>query len=197
MAEKRRYTTSQAAQICGVSVRTLKRWLDRGELAGYRLPLSGDWRIPREDLFAFMQRHALPLEGMVGTGEPKVVIAANDPAQTAAAEIALAPSNFRVVSTCDIHEAGLKVGLMKPDAVVIAMRAPHGPRLARAVIDEDSLKGVKVVWVGNGADASLAAAIRARGGAVLKSMAPAALLAAVCKVTGHPLPAVAATASGA
>lgn len=53
-------TTGEAAKLCGVSVRTICRWLDAGLLKGYKVPLSQVLRIQREALLRFMDKHDLP-----------------------------------------------------------------------------------------------------------------------------------------
>jgi excisionase family DNA binding protein len=50
------------AKVCGVSAQTVKHWIDRKELKGYRLPLSNTRRVTQESLLAFMKQHGLPLE---------------------------------------------------------------------------------------------------------------------------------------
>lgn len=41
------FTTGQAAQICRVSINTIKRLFDSHQIRGYRIPGSQDRRIPR------------------------------------------------------------------------------------------------------------------------------------------------------
>lgn len=58
------FTTGQVSQICRVSHRTVCKWVDRGQLKGYKLPGGNDRRIPRESLVEFMQANSFPLEGL-------------------------------------------------------------------------------------------------------------------------------------
>ena len=53
-------TTGAVARHCGVSKVTVLRWIERGNLAAFRLP-GGQNRIPRDDFFAFAARHKIPV----------------------------------------------------------------------------------------------------------------------------------------
>src|SRR6188768_4104289 len=47
-------TTFQAAKLCGVSHKSIERWIDAGLLPGYRTP-GGHRRVHRADLLGFVQ----------------------------------------------------------------------------------------------------------------------------------------------
>lgn len=58
------YGPYEAAKLCGVSYGTVRKWIDRGLLAGYLVPGVGKFRhrrVRRQDLLAFMVRHELPI----------------------------------------------------------------------------------------------------------------------------------------
>jgi excisionase family DNA binding protein len=57
---KRVYTTGQVAKLAKVAPRTVSKWFDSGDLKGYRIPGSLDWRIPYESLLDFFRRHKMP-----------------------------------------------------------------------------------------------------------------------------------------
>src|SRR5918997_1852569 len=47
-------TTFQAARLCGVSHKSIERWIDAGLLPGFRTP-GGHRRVHRADLLGFVQ----------------------------------------------------------------------------------------------------------------------------------------------
>ena len=55
-------TTGQVSRICHVAPRTVCRWFDSGQLSGYRIPGTGDRRIPISGLIRFMKAHNIPVE---------------------------------------------------------------------------------------------------------------------------------------
>lgn len=55
------FTTGQIAKVCRVAARTVSKWIDSGELAGYRIPGSLDRRVNRDDLLDFLKRNGMKL----------------------------------------------------------------------------------------------------------------------------------------
>ena len=53
-------TVGQAAKICRVSLQTIIRCMDKGELDGFRAPGTGARRIASGSLRAFMTRYEIP-----------------------------------------------------------------------------------------------------------------------------------------
>ena len=54
-------TTGTIAKHCGVSKVTVLRWIEKGNLAAFRLP-GGQNRIHRDDFYAFADRHRIPIQ---------------------------------------------------------------------------------------------------------------------------------------
>jgi len=59
--QKKAFTTSDVAHICHLSRETIKRWLEKGEIKGYRVGKSGHWRIVAEDLALFLKNNNIPI----------------------------------------------------------------------------------------------------------------------------------------
>jgi excisionase family DNA binding protein len=66
--EKRAFTTSDIARICHHSREPVKRWLEKGEIRGYRVGTSGHWRVLAKDLALFLKNNNIPFpeRGEVG-----------------------------------------------------------------------------------------------------------------------------------
>jgi excisionase family DNA binding protein len=64
------YTVGQIATRLSVAPRTVTKWIDAGQLRGYRLPGSGHRRVRGVELLDFVRRFDLPLELLSDTGEP-------------------------------------------------------------------------------------------------------------------------------
>jgi len=58
--KKRAFTTSDIAPICHHSRETVKRWLENGEIKGYRVGAHGHWRVLAEDLASFLKNNTIP-----------------------------------------------------------------------------------------------------------------------------------------
>lgn len=61
-ADKRIFTTGEAAEVCKVSQQTIIRCFDSGRLGGFRVPGSKFRRIPRAELIRFMKTNDIPTE---------------------------------------------------------------------------------------------------------------------------------------
>lgn len=69
--------TGQIARALHVCPRTVDKWIDTGQLHGYRLPgPAGHRRVPPIELLAFAQQHKLPAE-MLADLENKLASLAN------------------------------------------------------------------------------------------------------------------------
>jgi len=66
--KKSAFTTSDIAHICDHSRETVKRWLEKGEITGYRVGTSGHWRVLPKDLAAFLERNSIPFPDPAETG---------------------------------------------------------------------------------------------------------------------------------
>jgi excisionase family DNA binding protein len=66
--KKDAFTTSDIARICHHSRETVKRWLERGEIKGYRVGPSGHWRVIPQELASFLRRNRIPFPDSIETG---------------------------------------------------------------------------------------------------------------------------------
>lgn len=134
------FTTGEAAKLCGVNLRTVIRWVERGELDAYSLPGRGDKRIPREALQAFMQRHGMPLPPELASPEtttptaeapteqgvnPNVVLIVDD-------DVSFAKALYRTLRQAGytphrVHsgfEAGMKLMELRPALMTLDLHMP-------------------------------------------------------------------------
>lgn len=63
-------TTGAIAKYCGVSKVTVLRWIERGELAAFRIP-GGQHRIYRDDFCVFAAKHSIPIRKQMFKGASK------------------------------------------------------------------------------------------------------------------------------
>jgi len=66
--KKRAFTTSEIAEVCHHSRETVKRWLEKGEIKGYRVGTSGHWRVMPKDLAVFLKSNHIPFPEPGETG---------------------------------------------------------------------------------------------------------------------------------
>lgn len=55
------YTTGEIAALCDVNLRTVIRWIERGNLKGFKLHGRGNNRVRKEDFIVFLHEHGMPI----------------------------------------------------------------------------------------------------------------------------------------
>ena len=113
-------TSSEAARLCGVSFRTVIRWVERGQLQAYRLPGRGDRRIPVADLRRFMRTNGIPEPAELKKEMVRrVLIAEDEPNMARAIGRALKRDGFETVTANDGFQAGLLLHSYKPGLMTL------------------------------------------------------------------------------
>lgn len=117
-------TTTEAAHLCGVSFRTVIRWIERGELHGYRLPGRGDYRVPVGELRRFMGEHGMPVPAEDDGGARRVLVVDDDPGMAAALNRVLLHDGFETALAADGFGAGALLHQFKPGLMTLDLAMP-------------------------------------------------------------------------
>mgnify|MGYP006302983109 CR=1 FL=1 len=116
---KRVFTTGEVAKILHVSQMSVIKWFNEGKLDGYRVPYSKDRRITRGSLLKFVKENELPLQEFE-TLQRSVLIVDNDVSVRNAIEVIFEDrEEFNIDQASSGYEAGLKLGRMEPDVIVL------------------------------------------------------------------------------
>jgi excisionase family DNA binding protein len=120
-------TSREAGRRCGVSFRTVIRWIERGELPAFRLPGRGDYRIALVDLQAFARRHGLPepVEAVdASPGADRVLIVDDDPLMARAIQRVLRPAGYETQIANDGFQAGSLLHSFAPALMTLDLQMP-------------------------------------------------------------------------
>jgi excisionase family DNA binding protein len=143
-AEKDILTTTDAAKILGVSVRTAQLLIEGGSIPSWKTP-GGHRRVYRSDVLALVpgeDARALPVSARV------IVIAGPDALPDLTARLASAPSCF-VDAYPEPFSALLNIGGRSPAAVIIdAASLPMASDLLRALASDPALSQTAILLVG-------------------------------------------------
>ncbi len=60
LQNKKGFTTGEVAELCHVTIPTVIKWIDSGELGGFKIPGSKNRRITRDNLLLFMKKYNMP-----------------------------------------------------------------------------------------------------------------------------------------
>lgn len=148
-AEKRIFTTGEAAQICKVSQQTIIRCFDSGRLTGFRVPGSKFRRIPRDELVRFMRANNIPLDAIEG-GKKRVLVVDDDPAIIELFNDLFArDARFDVRTAATGYDAGLLTESFRPQLILLDFMLPdlNGNIVCQRIRNKPELKETKIICV--------------------------------------------------
>ncbi len=124
LAQKKVFTTGEAAQMCKVSQQTIIRCFDSGRLNGFRVPGSKFRRIPREELLRFMRQNGIPTDTMVSS-KRRILIVDDDPKIVELLKDVFGRDDRLEVSSASTgYDAGLLTERLKPDLIILDYMLP-------------------------------------------------------------------------
>lgn len=118
-------TTTAAAKRCGVSFRTVIRWVERGELNAYRLPGRGDYRVPLDELRRFMRVHGIPDPDAPQGLARRALIVDDEPGMANAIARVLIAAKFETRTAGDGFLAGTLLHTFKPGLMTLDLKMPN------------------------------------------------------------------------
>ena len=162
------HSTHQVAQLLGVSLHTVINWVNGGLLTAHRTP-GGHRRIAQQDLITFAREQHYPLQLATPEAETKkrtVLIVDDEPdfAEVIREYLAL-KGGLDVHVADDPFLAGLAIGALKPDVVVIALQLAglDGFGLIQRLRNEANLPGLPLIACNDLGDSEIERAARAAG----------------------------------
>ncbi len=149
LAQKKVFTTGEAAQLCKVSQQTIIRCFDSGRLNGFRVPGSKFRRIPREELLRFMRQNGIPTETMESS-KRKILIVDDDPKIVELLEdVFRSDERMEVSSASTGYDAGLLTERLKPDLIILDYMLPdvNGNVVCERIRSNGDLVATKILLV--------------------------------------------------
>lgn len=182
-------TSRSAAARCGVSFRTVIRWIERGTLQAYRLPGRGDYRIEKAELQRFMQEHGMPDPEAPKSAANRVLVVDDEPAMGRAIKRVLTRAGYEVVIASDGFLAGSLLHTFKPNLMTLDLRMSgiDGFGVLRFLRETRPLASLKVLVISGESEERLREAL-AQGAheALPKPFANEQFLQAVQRLLGAP-----------
>lgn len=146
---KKNLTTGDVANYCGVNVRTVIRWIERGKLKAFQLPGRGDNRVKPNDLLAFLEVYGMPVPEELRVANRRVLIVDDDPLVAKAVERVLRSAKFETLIATGGFEAGTLLSEFKPAVMTLDLQMPgmDGFEVLKFVRASENLKRVKIVVI--------------------------------------------------
>jgi len=154
-ADKRIFTTGEAADVCKVSQQTIIRCFDSGRLGGFRVPGSKFRRIPRADLIKFMHDNDIPT-GVIEAGPRRVLVVDDDPQIVEMFQDLLSKDeSIQVRSAATGYDAGLLTESFRPHLIILDYMLPdiNGNIVCKRLREREEFKDTRIVFVSGVVDA--------------------------------------------
>jgi len=148
-AEKRIFTTGEAAQICKVSQQTIIRCFDSGRLTGFRVPGSKFRRIPRDELIRFMRTNNIPLDIIEGGTRRILVVDDDQGILDLFTDVLGRDGRFDVRTAATGYDAGMATEGFKPHLIILDYMLPdiNGNIVCQRIRTNPALKDTRIIFV--------------------------------------------------
>jgi len=150
---RRFFTTSDVARYCAVTNDGVLKWIKSGKLRAFSTP-GGHYRVSAEDFRSFLEKYDIPIdEGFFrGSSRDRSVLIVDDEPdirEVVRRWLKELDDELRVEEACDGYEAGIKIGSMQPDLVILDVMMPRvdGISLCKSIKDNPKTQGVKVLAI--------------------------------------------------
>ena len=150
---RRFFTTSEVARYCAVTNDGVLKWIKSSKLRAFSTP-GGHYRVSAEDFRTFLKKYDIPIDESFFRGtsrERSVLIVDDEPdiREVVRRWLKELDEELRVEEACDGYEAGIKIGSMKPDLVILDVMMPRvdGISLCKSIKDNPKTQDVKVLAI--------------------------------------------------
>ncbi|GAA6135913.1 response regulator [Oceaniserpentilla sp. 4NH20-0058] len=143
------YTTGEVARFTGVNFRTVIRWIERGELKGYKLPGRGDHRVQHSALLAFMAKNNIPVPAELQETKQKVLVVDDDIAMASAIARIFKRLGWQVEQAHDGFEAGMLLASFEPSIMTLDLKMPYMDGFNVLAVSREKFKqhGLKIIVI--------------------------------------------------
>jgi len=143
------YTSGQVAELLGIPARTARRYLTTGKIPAQQNPITGTWKIGKDDLRKFMEKYQLDTSAL--TAPPKVLVVDDDATIVNLVVRSLEKSQYRfdIDSTTDGYEALIKVGKEAPSLVILDVQMPgtDGKQVLKVIKENEHTQSVRILVI--------------------------------------------------
>lgn len=124
MRQIRSLTSGEVAEYCGVNLRTVIRWIEKGHLPAYKLPGRGNNRVRLVDFLSFIDRHGMPMPEALRSYVNRVLVVEDDPPMAESIARLLRANGYEVRVALDGFQAGDALRAFLPALMTLDLRMP-------------------------------------------------------------------------
>ncbi len=150
---RRFFTTTEVARYCAVTNDGVLKWIKSGKLRAFSTP-GGHYRIAAEDFRAFLEKFEIPVDEAYFRGEKRErsILVVDDEAdirEIVRRILQEIDPEFRIEEAQDGYEAGIKIGNLGPDLVIMDVMMPRvdGISLCKSIRENPETRPIKVLAI--------------------------------------------------
>ena len=150
---RRFFTTSEVASYCAVTNDGVLKWIKSGKLRAFSTP-GGHYRVSAEDFRTFLEKFDIPVDEAFfrGTKKRRTVLVVDDEPnirEIVRRLLGELDPDLKVEEACDGYEAGIKIGSLQPDLVIMDVMMPRvdGISLCKSIRENPATESVKVLAI--------------------------------------------------
>jgi two-component system OmpR family response regulator len=150
---RRFFTTSEVARYCAVTNDGVLKWIKSGKLRAFSTP-GGHYRVAMEDFRTFLEKFDIPIDEAFfkGAQRSRAVLVVDDEAdirEIVRRILGELEPGLRIEEAVDGYDAGIKIGSLHPDLIVMDVRMPRvdGLSLCRSIRQNPETKGIKILAI--------------------------------------------------
>lgn len=117
-------STGQIAKYCGVHLRTVIRWIERGHLKGYKLPGRGNNRVEKRTFINFLIANEMPIPEELLSQKSSVLVIDDDVAMAKAIMRVFHSDTWETAYAADGFQAGLAIANGQFDLITLDLMMP-------------------------------------------------------------------------
>jgi two-component system, OmpR family, response regulator VicR len=142
-------TTGEIGAYCGVSFRTVIRWIEKGRLKAYKLPGRGDHRIPVENFLQFLEANQIPVPPDLLPEGRKILVVEDNPQMARSIQRLLHDAGFEVRTAQEGLQAGVLLASWLPTVMTLDLRLPglSGQKVLEFVKGHQALSRLKILVI--------------------------------------------------
>lgn len=165
----RSLTTGEIAEYCGVNLRTVIRWIEKGHLPAYKLPGRGNNRVRLADFLSFLHQHGMPLPGALRDYGNRVLVVEDDASMAESIARVLRANGYEVRVALDGFQAGDALRAFLPAVMTLDLRMPgvDGFQVLDYVRQDPELARLKILVLSALPEERLRQAVMAGADAIL------------------------------
>jgi excisionase family DNA binding protein len=147
-ARARLLTGAQMARFCGVDLKTIHNWVNKGKIPHFRTA-GRHLRFRPLDVVDFLRAYEIGVPDSLRTSRLHVVVVDRD-AQALAAARRAAPRRFEVIACTHVVDAVIAVATHLPDALLVGDVSPlDAPTIAARLRENEPTRHVRVISLGD------------------------------------------------